>query len=68
MWPPVMSKHPTPGKAAGSPADVNQGIRMVLEMTEGLQGHIITCDNFFTSVAVAEELLRRKLALIGTIH
>lgn len=55
------------GKAAGNPADVNQGIRVVLEMTEGLQGQIITCDNFFASFALAEELLRRKLALLGLI-
>lgn len=56
------------GKAAGNPAEVNQGMRVVLEMAEGLQGHIITCDNFFTSFALAEELLRRKLALVGTIR
>ncbi|XP_071058627.1 piggyBac transposable element-derived protein 4-like [Pseudochaenichthys georgianus] len=56
------------GKAAGSPSEVNQGMRVVLEMTEGLQGHIITCDNFCTSFALAEELLRRKLALVGTIR
>nr|XP_033938629.1 piggyBac transposable element-derived protein 4-like [Pseudochaenichthys georgianus] len=56
------------GKAAGSRPEVNQGMRVVLEMTEGLQGHIITCDNLFTSFALAEELLRRKLALVGTIR
>ncbi|XP_033971716.1 piggyBac transposable element-derived protein 4-like [Trematomus bernacchii] len=56
------------GKAAGSRPEVNQGMRVVLEMTEGLQGHIINCDNFFTSFALAKELLRRKLALVGTIR
>ncbi|XP_034089798.1 piggyBac transposable element-derived protein 3-like isoform X2 [Gymnodraco acuticeps] len=56
------------GQAAGSGPEVNQGMRVVLEMTEGLQGHIITCDNVFTSFALAEELLRRKLALVGTIR
>ncbi|XP_071396353.1 piggyBac transposable element-derived protein 4-like [Centroberyx affinis] len=55
------------GKPAGSP-EVNQGQRVVLEMTEGLQGNTVTCDNFFTSYALAEELLRRKLALVGTIR
>ena len=43
-------------------------MRVVLEMTEGLQGHIITCEKLFTSFALAEELLRRKLALVGTIR
>ncbi|XP_031594040.1 piggyBac transposable element-derived protein 4-like [Oreochromis aureus] len=56
------------GKAAGAPPEVNQGMRVVLQMTEGLQGHVITCDNFFTSYALAEELLKRKLALVGTIR
>ncbi|KAE8296656.1 hypothetical protein D5F01_LYC05417 [Larimichthys crocea] len=37
-------------------------------MTEGLQGNIINCDNFFTSFALSEKLLRRKLALVGTIR
>lgn len=27
-------------------------------MTEGLQGNTVTCDNFFTSYALAEELLK----------
>lgn len=35
------------GRAAGEPAEVNQGMRVVLQMTEGLQGHVVTCDNFF---------------------
>lgn len=37
-------------------------------MTEGLQGNTVTCDNFFTSYALAEELLKRKTALVGTIR
>lgn len=53
---------------AGDRVEVNQGMRVVLELTEGLQGNVITCDNFFTSFALAEELLRRKLALVGTIR
>ncbi|XP_049913866.1 piggyBac transposable element-derived protein 4-like [Epinephelus moara] len=56
------------GKAAGTPGEVNQGMRVVLDMTEGLKGHTVTCDNFFTSCALADELLKRKLALVGTIR
>ena len=40
------------GKAAGSAAEVGQGKRVVLEMTEGLQGITVTCDNLFTSYAL----------------
>lgn len=53
---------------AGDRAEVNQGMRVALELTEGLQGNVVTCDNFFTSFALAEELLKRKVALIGTIR
>lgn len=36
-------------------------------MSEGLQGNIVT-DIFYTPYALAEELLIRKLALVGTIR
>ncbi|KAJ8393029.1 hypothetical protein AAFF_G00069330 [Aldrovandia affinis] len=58
------------GKQEGARLEVNQGRRVVLELTEELQGygHTVTCDHFFTSYALAEELLRRKMALVGTIR
>ncbi|KAL7388235.1 hypothetical protein ABVT39_009596 [Epinephelus coioides] len=55
------------GKTDGAP-EVGQGRRVVTEMTRGLQGITVTCDNFFTSYALGQELLRRKIALIGTIR
>lgn len=55
------------GKAGDRP-EVNQGMRVALELTEGLQGNVVTCANFFTSFALAEELLKRKVALVGTIR
>nr|XP_033504757.1 piggyBac transposable element-derived protein 4-like [Epinephelus lanceolatus] len=55
------------GKTDGVP-EVGQGQRVVTEMTRGLQGITVTCDNFFTSYALGQELLRRKIALIGTIR
>nr|XP_024661509.1 piggyBac transposable element-derived protein 4-like [Maylandia zebra] len=55
------------GKAVGG-SEINQGMRVVLELTEGLQGHSVTCDNFFTSFPLSEELLRRKNTLVGTIR
>ncbi len=56
------------GKAADGRAEVNQGMMVVLEMTEGLKGNTVTCDNFFTTYALAEELLKRKMTLVGTIR
>ncbi|XP_040268703.1 piggyBac transposable element-derived protein 4-like [Bufo bufo] len=44
-----------------------QGQRVVLDLTTGLRGHNITCDNFFTSYDLGQELLRRKLTMVGTI-
>ncbi|CAM4570235.1 unnamed protein product [Leuciscus chuanchicus] len=52
----------------GNAAEVGQGKRVVMEMTEGLQGVTVTCDNFFTSYSLAQELLRKKIALVGTIR
>lgn len=37
-------------------------------MAEGLNGHNITCDNFFTSYALGEELLKRKITMLGTMR
>ncbi|KAL0183257.1 hypothetical protein M9458_022632, partial [Cirrhinus mrigala] len=56
------------GKAADGKSEKNQGMRVVLDMTAGLEGHTVTCDNFFTSYALGEELLRRKMAMIGTVR
>lgn len=55
-------------KTEGSLPDVKQGKKVVLEMMEGLQRNTVTFDNFFTSYALAEELLRWKVALVGTIQ
>ncbi|CAM4728931.1 unnamed protein product [Leuciscus chuanchicus] len=56
------------GKAADRKPEKNQGMRVVLDMTSGLQGHTITCDNFFTSYALGKELLQRKMTMIGTVR
>ena len=42
---------------------------MVLDLTTGLKGNTVTTDNFFTSLALATELMRkRKIALVGTLR
>ncbi|KAJ8372706.1 hypothetical protein AAFF_G00277750 [Aldrovandia affinis] len=56
------------GKSASGVAEKNQGMRVVLDMTEGLRGHNITCDNFFTSYDLGQELLKNKLTMVGTVR
>ncbi|XP_016384135.1 uncharacterized protein LOC107720816 [Sinocyclocheilus rhinocerous] len=56
------------GKAVDGKSEKNQGMQVVLDMTDGLEGHTITCDNFFTSYALGKELLRRKMTMIGTVR
>ncbi|KAL6489250.1 hypothetical protein MHYP_G00029910 [Metynnis hypsauchen] len=51
------------GKSTSGIPEIQQGKHVVLDMTTGLQGHNITCDNFFTSYDLGQELLRRKLTM-----
>ncbi len=48
------------GKLSSGVPEKNQGKRVVLEVTEGLQGHTVICDNFFTSYNLGTELLKKK--------
>eukprot|EP00066_Takifugu_rubripes_P014261 XP_011603527.1 PREDICTED: piggyBac transposable element-derived protein 4-like [Takifugu rubripes] len=56
------------GKPDGGAPEKNQGMRVVLDMSQGLSGHNITCDSFFTSHKLGQELLKRKLTIVGTIR
>ncbi|KAL3988450.1 calpain-15 [Sarotherodon galilaeus] len=53
------------GKLPGGASEKNQGMRVVLQMSEGLQGHNITCDNFFTSYWLGPELPSETLKMQG---
>jgi len=55
------------GKPDGGAPEKNQGMRVVLDMSQGLSGHNITYDNLFTSHKLGQELLKRKLTMVGTI-
>ncbi|KRZ55881.1 PiggyBac transposable element-derived protein 4 [Trichinella nativa] len=44
------------GKASSETREKNQGMRVVLDMVNGLKGHNVTCDNFFTSYLLGVEL------------
>lgn len=56
------------GKPDGGAPEKNQGMRVVLDMTRGLSGHNIKCKFFFTSHKLGQELLKRKLTMVGTIR
>ncbi|KAM9770316.1 DNA polymerase delta subunit 4 isoform 1-T1 [Menidia menidia] len=56
------------GKPNGGASDKNQGMRVVLDMSQELSGHNIACDNFFTSHRLGQELLKRKLTMVGAIR
>ncbi|XP_070401190.1 piggyBac transposable element-derived protein 4-like [Nothobranchius furzeri] len=51
-----------------APAEREQWRWVVLELTEGLSGRTVTTDNFFTSLALGEELLQNKMCLVGTVR
>lgn len=52
----------------GQCCEMGQRQRIVLEMMEGLQGVTVNCDNFFfTWGALAQQLRKRKIALVGTM-
>ena len=55
------------GKSATIQREKNQGMRVVLELTNDLEGHTVTTDNFFTSFPLAEEL-HKRMALVGTLR
>lgn len=48
------------GKPAGSAPEKNQAKRVVLDPVAVLQGHNITCDNFFAFYARGQELPWKK--------
>ncbi|CAB1350802.1 unnamed protein product [Coregonus sp. 'balchen'] len=56
------------GKATCGGPEKNQGMRVVLDLTQGLRGHNVTCDNFFTSYELARQLLRRNVTVVGTVR
>ncbi|KRZ55972.1 PiggyBac transposable element-derived protein 4 [Trichinella nativa] len=51
------------GKPSSGTREKNQGMRVVLDMVNGLKGHNVTYDNFFTSYALGVELKKKNLTL-----
>lgn len=57
------------GRDRNCAQEIRQGERVVLDMTEGLDGRNVTCDNFFTSRNLALELERaRRMTIVGTVR
>eukprot|EP00064_Thunnus_orientalis_P008545 superscaffoldBa00001024_g8568 len=63
------------GKLTSGGPEKNQGMRVVLDVTDGLRGCNVTCYNFFTSYELSQQLLRRKVTvriknvvLLNTLH
>ncbi|XP_068164099.1 piggyBac transposable element-derived protein 4-like isoform X2 [Antennarius striatus] len=46
----------------------NQGMHIVLELTDELKGHTVTTDKFVTSFPLAEALKKRKITLVGMLR
>lgn len=54
------------GKPTSGGPEKRQGMQIVFDVTEGLKGHIVTCDNFFTSHELGQQLLKRKITMVDT--
>ncbi|XP_057696551.1 piggyBac transposable element-derived protein 4-like isoform X1 [Corythoichthys intestinalis] len=55
------------GKPPRDTREHNVGMRVVLGLTDALEGHTITVGNFFTSIHLAAELKKKRNSLVGTI-
>ncbi|KAM3936782.1 LOW QUALITY PROTEIN: piggyBac transposable element-derived protein 4-like [Leptodactylus fuscus] len=56
------------GKAPDERPEKNQGMRVVLDLTHGLKGQNVTCDNFFTSYQLGQMLKKKQLTMLGTMR
>ncbi|XP_014823495.1 PREDICTED: piggyBac transposable element-derived protein 4-like, partial [Poecilia mexicana] len=55
-------------KSTSGCPEKNQGLRVVLDVTEGLRCHNVICDNFFNSYELGQQLLKRKITMVGTVR
>lgn len=64
----IWNNQPYLGKQMGAATERNQCERLVLDLVEGLKGHNITMDNFFTSYELGQKLLQKNLTMVGTVR
>lgn len=56
------------GRVANTAVERNVGQRVVLDLCHGLTSRNVTCDNFFTTYALAKDLHKQKMTIVGTIR
>lgn len=56
------------GPSENAPVESQQGQSVGLDMTEGLEGINMTCNNFISSFGLATELLHRRITMVGTME
>jgi hypothetical protein len=66
----VLNAVPYLGKCDARPADIQLGHHVVLQLTEPYKhmGYNVTADNFFTSLPLANDMLKRKFSFVGTMR
>ena len=55
------------GKPTSGGPEKNQVMQVVLGVTDGLRGHNVTCDNFFTSYQLSQQL-QKKITMVGPVR
>ncbi|KAM3934900.1 piggyBac transposable element-derived protein 4-like [Leptodactylus fuscus] len=56
------------GKAPDERPEKNQGMHVVLDLTHGLKGQNVTCNNFFTSYKLGQMLEKKQLTMLGAMR
>lgn len=56
------------GRDRNTAPERNQGRRVVMDLVNGLSDRNVTCDNFFTSYQLAEDLNKNRMTILGTIR
>ncbi|XP_042291062.1 piggyBac transposable element-derived protein 4-like isoform X2 [Thunnus maccoyii] len=51
------------GNATRGSPEKNQGMQVMLDVTDGLTGYSVTCDSFFTSYELSQQLLKRRITM-----
>ena len=56
------------GKPPDGTREKNQGMRVVMDLTQELRGQNVTRDNFFTSYMLGQALLKCNITMLGTMR
>ncbi|MCI4383974.1 hypothetical protein PGIGA_G00032940 [Pangasianodon gigas] len=53
--------------SSGTPKK-NQRMWVVVDVTDRLRGHNVMCDNFITTYELSQQLLKRKITMVGRVR